>query len=52
MPRTARALSGIAATNQCAVLDPQTDHQLMPAWDNRVATHYPQASALYKSLFG
>jgi hypothetical protein len=43
--------SYIMPNNQCAWVS-DGDHQLMPASDGRVATHYPQASALYKSLFG
>jgi hypothetical protein len=42
--------SYIMSNNQCAVVS-DGDHQLMPASDSRVATHYPQASALYKQLF-
>jgi hypothetical protein len=40
----------VSATNQCAFVS-DGDHQLMPASDGRIATHYPAASALYKQLF-
>ena len=41
----------IGATNQCSVVIPGYDHQMMPASDSRVATHYPKASKLYRKLF-